>query len=59
MKDHQKTIIAAALIAIVIIILGCCIQEGLDSIAAKDQQVNVKGLAEKEVKADKVTWPIV
>ena len=59
MKDHQKTIIAAALIAIGIIILGCCIQKGLDSIANKDHQVNVKGLAEKEVKADKVTWPIV
>ena len=59
MKDNQKTIIAAALIAIGIIILGCCIQKGLDSIANKDHQVNVKGLAEKEVKADKVTWPIV
>lgn len=59
MKDHQKTIIAAAFIAIGIIILGCCIQKGLDSIANKDHQVNVKGLAEKEVKADKVTWPIV
>ena len=59
MKDNQKTIISAALVAIGIVILGFCIQGGLESIANKDHQVNVKGLAEKEVKADKVTWPIV
>ena len=59
MKDFQKGIVQAAIVAVGIIVLGFCIQSGLDSIANKDHQVNVKGLAEKEVKADKVTWPIV
>jgi hypothetical protein len=55
----QKEIIAAALIAVAICVLGWCIKAGIDDFANKDRKVNVKGLAEQEVEADKVTWPIV
>ena len=49
----------AVILAIGIIMLGFCIKSGLESVIAKDRKVVVKGLAEKEVEADKVTWPIV
>ena len=49
----------AALIAIGIIALGLCIKSGLDGISNKDRKVTVKGLSEREVEADKVTWPIL
>jgi hypothetical protein len=39
--------------------LGWFIKAGIDDFANKDRRVNVKGLAEMEVPADKVTWPIV
>ena len=49
----------SALIALSIVVLGFCIKGGIDNFANKDRKVAVKGLAEKEVDADKVTWPIV
>ena len=57
MKDNRM--IGSALIALGIVCLGWLIKAGIDDFAEKDRQVNVKGLAEQEVKADKVTWPIV
>lgn len=45
----------AAIIALGIIALGFCIKAGLNSLAGKDRKVVVKGLAEREVEADKVT----
>ena len=58
MKENNR-IIAAALIAVGIVCLGWFIKAGIDNFANKDRKVNVKGLAEQEVEADKVTWPIV
>ncbi len=55
----MKTIIPSALIAFGIVILGLCVKAGIDDFTNKDRRVVVKGLAEKEVDADKVTWPIV
>ena len=49
----------AAIIALGIIALGFCVKAGLNSLAGKDRKVDVKGLAEREVEADKVTWPIL
>ena len=49
----------AAIIALGIIALGFCIKAGLNSLAGKDRKVVVKGLAVREVEADKVTWPIL
>ena len=49
----------AAILAIGIIALGYCIKSGLEGLAGKDRKGVVKGLSEKEVEADKVTWPIL
>ena len=55
----EKMIISAALIALSVFSLGWFIKAGIDDFASKDRKVSVKGLAEQEVQADKVTWPIV
>ena len=54
----HKEIIGAALIALGIVCLGWFIKAGIDDFAKKDRRVTVKGLAEREVPADKVTWSI-
>ena len=56
MKENR--IISAALIAVGILCLGWFIKAGIDNFANKDRKVTVKGLAEREVPADKVTWSI-
>ena len=56
MKENR--LIAAAIIAVGIICLGWFMKTGIDNFANKDRQVTVKGLAEREVPADKVTWSI-
>ena len=58
MKEKEK-IISAAIIAIGIVVLGMFLKAGIDNFTEKDRKVTVKGLAETEVKADKITWPIV
>lgn len=55
----EKSIISAVILSVGIIMMGWCIKSGIDNFANKDRKVNVKGLAEQEVEADKVTWPIV
>ena len=57
MKKEQ--IISATIIALGIVIMGLCLKGGMDNFTSRDRKVTVKGLAEEEVKADKVTWPIV
>ena len=41
-----------------LIALGLLISKGLVSIANQDQYVTVKGLAERDVRANKVVWPL-
>ena len=48
----------AIILALGIAFLGLCIKQGINNFAEKDRCVTVKGLSEKEVEADKVTWPI-
>lgn len=55
----DNRIISAALLAVSIVILGFCVKGGIDNFANKDRKVSVKGLSEREVDADKVTWPIL
>ena len=45
--------------AIGLIILGTQIQKGINNFVEKDRIVTVKGLAEMEVPANKVTWPLM
>ena len=56
MKENR--LVAAALVAVGIICLGWFVKAGIDDFANKDRHVTVKGLAEREVPADKVTWSI-
>jgi hypothetical protein len=55
----KSNIISAAIVAFGLLLLGLCMKGGMDNFTEKDRKVTVKGLAEREVKADKVTWPIV
>ena len=55
----MRSIWEAAIIAVGIIVLGLCVKSGLDGFSDKDRKVTVKGLSEREVEADKVTWPIL
>lgn len=57
--DKNKTIIASAVVSAGIVVLGLCVKAGLGSFSENACVVTVKGLAEREVKADKVIWPIV
>ncbi|MCH4147115.1 MAG: SIMPL domain-containing protein [Prevotella sp.] len=52
----KNRIIEAAILALGIVILGLCIKGGFDNFTNKDRRVTVKGLAEKQVMADVVTW---
>ena len=54
----KKEIIGYALIALGIVCLEWFIKAGIDNFTEKDRKVTVKGLAEREVPADKVTWSI-
>ncbi len=49
----------AAILALGIFLGGVAIKKGLDNFADRDRKVTVKGLAEMEVPADKVTWPLL
>lgn len=55
----KQVVIGSALLMVGLIVLGIFIDSGLTSISKKDRVVTVRGLAEKEVKADLVLWPIV
>lgn len=57
MEKYGK-LIQAAIIALGLLLLGLCIKSGIDNFTNKDRRVTVKGLAEKVVDADKVTWNI-
>lgn len=56
--NMNKSIVAAALIAVGMVIVGFTLKAGIDNIAFRDREVTVRGLAEREVSANLVTWPI-
>ena len=51
--------IEALILAIGLMVGGTFVQNGLRKLSTRNRVVTVKGLAEMEVKADKVTWPLV
>lgn len=57
--NNTRQVTAAFFVSLGLVILGLWIYLGFESIANKDRQVVVRGLAEKEVEANKVTWPLV
>ena len=42
-----------------LVVLGMMFPRAVEKYRSYDRTVNVKGLCEKEVKADKVIWPVV
>ncbi len=54
----MKHYVSALLIALAIVALGASIRSGMNSIAFRDRTVTVRGLAERQVEANLVTWPI-
>ena len=57
MEKYGK-LLQAAIIAFGLLLLGLCIKGGFDNFTNKDRRVTVKGLSEREVDANKVTWNI-
>lgn len=57
MKDF-KGLIGAVILALGILGMGFAIKGGIDNFAFRDREVNVRGLAERTVKANSVTWPV-
>lgn len=58
-KISFSTTVCGLLIGIGLLLLGVQIKRGLNSISDNQRVVTVRGLSEKEVSANKVTWPIV
>lgn len=54
----MKNILSSAILSVGIIIGAYSIYCGIDNFAKKDRYVSVKGLAEREVMANKVVWPL-
>ena len=51
--------IEAIILAVGLLLMGKFVKGGLDGFANRDRVVNVKGLAEMEMSANKVTWPLM
>lgn len=49
----------AIVLAVGMVALGAQIKQGINHFVAKDRVVTVKGLAEMEIPANKVTWPLM
>lgn len=58
-KKYVSFTSCGLLIGLGLLLLGTQIKKGLNSISDNQRVVTVRGLAEKEVTANKVTWPIV
>ena len=54
MKDNK--IIAAVIVGLSLILFGFILRSGIIRFIDKDRQVTVKGLSEREVPANKITW---
>lgn len=50
--------IESAILAVGLALLGVFVYNGINSLAKRDRVVCVRGLAEKEVQADRVIWPL-
>ncbi len=59
MKIETSKVVSALLICAGLFLLGICIKGGIDNVANRDRQVTVRGLSERTVEANSVTWPIV
>lgn len=58
-KRNLTVILSSLILGVGLLLLGSFVGSGIKSISDNSRVVTVRGLAEKEVKANKVTWPIV
>ena len=58
MNTSKNNIIAAAIVAVGMIMMGYNIQKGLENGLQDERIVSVRGLSERTVPADKVVWPL-
>jgi len=58
-KQNGQLAAAGLFIGIGLVLLGLFIKSGIENFKAMDRVVAVKGLSEKEVKADRVIWPLM
>jgi len=62
MKDffkENKMLLPALILAVGMLLMGESIASGIRSFKRMDHKVTVKGLSEREVPANKVTWPLI
>ena len=55
----STVLLSSAFIAAAIVVLGFALKAGIDNFSNSDRDVTVRGLCERQVMANKVTWPIV
>lgn len=55
---NRSLIIASAIVALGLSLLGLFVKWGIDNFSYRDRIVTVRGLAERTVEADFVTWPM-
>ena len=55
----STVLLSSAFIAAAIVVLGFALKAGIDNFSNRDRDVTVRGLYERQVMANKVTWPIV
>ena len=58
METNNRTLYAAAVIALGIVLAGACLYAGMKRFADKDRIVTVKGLSTRDVLADEAVWPL-
>ncbi|MCM1111360.1 MAG: SIMPL domain-containing protein [Clostridium sp.] len=58
MKKSMTIILASLILGLGLSLLGLAVRSGLNSISSRERTVDVRGLAEREVPANKVTWPL-
>lgn len=58
MKKDSR-ILSIVILSVALVLSAVLIRGGIVTFKDRDRQVSVKGLAEQEVKADKVTWPLI
>lgn len=54
-----SSIISAFLIGLGLVLSSLCLKSAIKGYGERDRVVTVRGLCEKEVQANKVTWPLV
>lgn len=54
----KNALFSAGILAVGLCALGLFIKAGIDNLAFRDREVTVRGLAERTVEADFVTWPM-